>query len=182
MQLHFMSSPEYDIMVLKGGVKMSRTNWLCHDDCAVMLRLLSPANALAMETALDTGLRISDVLALRTAQLSSQRLTVIESKTGKRRKIYLPKKLYSRLKSSAGAVYVFEGRDDTNKHRTRQAVYKDVVRAARAMRVQHVGCHTARKVYAVDVYRKHGLTHCQKILGHDRPETTLIYLASELLK
>lgn len=158
-----------------------RTRWICHDDCAVMLRLLSPANALAMETALDTGLRISDVLALRTAQLSSQRLTVRESKTGKSRRVYLPKDLYRRLRAQAGSLYVFEGRDSPDRHRTRQAVYKDVRRASVAMRVKHVGCHTARKVFAVDVYRQHGLAYCQKILGHDRPETTLIYLASEIL-
>lgn len=160
---------------------MSRTAWICHDDCAVLLRLLSLANALAMETALDTGLRISDVLSIKTAQLVSQRITVRERKTGKTRRVYLPRSLLDRLKASAGSLYVFEGRDDPTKHRTRQAVYKDVVRAARAMRIKRVGCHTARKVYAVDIYRQHGLAYCQKILGHDRPETTLIYLASELL-
>lgn len=161
---------------------MSRTSWLCHDDCAVLLRLLSPANALAMECALDTGLRISDVLSLRTCQLGSQRLTVRESKTGKTRRVYLPQSLYRRLQAQAGSVYVFEGRDSPTRHRTRQAVWKDVKRATRAMRVKHVGCHTARKVFAVDIYRRQGLTACQKILGHDRPETTLIYLASELLQ
>ena len=160
---------------------MSRTNWLCHSDCAVLLRLLSPANALAMETALDTGLRISDVLALRSEQLRSQRLTVRESKTGKTRRVYLPQSLYRRLQAQAGSVYVFEGRDSPTRHRTRQAVYKDIRRASRAMRVKHVGCHTARKVFAVDLYRKHGLAYCQQVLGHDRPETTLIYLASEIL-
>ena len=107
---------------------MSRTAWICHDDCAVLLRLLSPANALAMETALDTGLRISDVLSIKTAQLVSQRVTVREKKTGKTRRVYLPRSLLDRLKASAGSLYVFEGRDDPAKHRTRQAVYKDVVR------------------------------------------------------
>ena len=160
---------------------MSRTAWICRDDCAVLLRLLSPANALAMETALDTGLRISDVLSIKTAQLVSQRITVRELKTGKTRRVYLPRSLLDRLKASAGTLYVFEGRDSPDRHRTRQAVYKDVVRAARAMRIKHVGCHTARKVYAVDIYRKSGLSVCQKVLGHDKPETTLIYLASELL-
>lgn len=135
-----------------------------------------------MECALDTGLRISDVLSLRTAQIGSQRLTVRESKTGKTRRVYLRRALWERLKAVAGSLYVFEGRDSPDKHRTRQAVYKDVKRAAKAMRVKHVGCHTARKVYAVDIYRRKGLTATQTALGHDRPETTLIYLASELCK
>lgn len=135
-----------------------------------------------MECALDTGLRISDVLSLRTVQIGSQRLTVRESKTGKTRRVYLRRALWERLKAVAGSLYVFEGRDSPDKHRTRQAVWKDVRRAAKAMRVKHVGCHTARKVYAVDIYRRKGLTATQTALGHDRPETTLIYLASELCK
>lgn len=164
-----------------GVIMIARTRWMPRDDCTVLLRLLRPANALAMETALDTGLRISDVLALRTDQMGSQCVRVRESKTGKMRRVYLRRPLWGRLRAAAGAVYVFEGRDSPSKHRTRQAVYKDVRRAARAMRVQHVGCHTARKVYAVDVYRRRGLAAAQAALGHDRPETTLIYLASELL-
>ena len=135
-----------------------------------------------MECALDTGLRISDVLSLRAAQIGSQRVTVHESKTGKTRRVYLRRALWERLKAIAGSLYVFEGRDSPDKHRTRQAVWKDVRRAAKAMRVKHVGCHTARKVYAVDIYRRKGLVATQTALGHDRPETTLIYLASELCK
>ena len=158
-----------------------RTKWIPHDDCAVLLRLLSPANALAMEAAFDTGLRISDILSLRTEQIQRQRFTVTESKTGKSRRIYIFKSLWARLKASAGRLWVFEHRTDPNRHRTRQAVYKDVKRAAKAMRIQHVGCHTARKLYAVDIYRQKGLSAAQAALGHDRPETTLIYLASELM-
>ena len=160
---------------------MSRTRWLPPSDCAVLLRLLCPTNALAMEVALDTGLRISDVLALRSDQLGSQRITVREQKTGKLRRVYLSQSLWERLRASSGSLYVFEGRDSPTRHRTRQAVWKDVRRAAKAMRVSHISCHSARKVYAVDIYRKRGLAAAQAALGHDRPETTLIYLASELL-
>lgn len=136
-----------------------------------------------MELAFDTGLRISDVLSLETKYLNG-RMTVTERKTGKRRRIYVPRDLLARLRALSGSVYVFPGRcDPEHKHRTRQAVWRDVKRAARAMRITDtVGCHTARKVYAVDIYRAHGLTAAQNALGHDRPETTLIYLATELCK
>lgn len=166
----------------RGVITIARTKWIPASDCAVLLRLLRPANALALELALDTGLRISDVLSLRTAQIGSQRLTVRERKTGKIRRVYLRRSLWERLRASAGSLYVFEGRDSPDKHRTRQAVWKDVKRAAKAMRCKHVSCHTARKVYAVDIYRRKGLTAAQAALGHDRIETTLIYLASELCK
>ena len=157
-----------------------RTKWLCRDDCAVLLRLLTPENALAMELALCTGLRISDVLALRSGQLRSQRVIVRQKKTRAVRRIYIPKALLERLRASAGAVWVFPHRYTQERHRTRQAVWRDVKRASKAMRVKSIGCHTARKVFAVDIYRKKGLEACRKALGHDRAETTLIYLASEL--
>lgn len=157
-----------------------RTSWIPHEDCAVLLRLLTPANALVMETALNTGLRVGDVLALRTEKLRKRQFSVREQKTGKARRVYLPKSLRARLLAQAGETWVFSGVDPA-RHRTRQAVWKDVKRASVAMRVKRVGCHTARKVYAVDIYKKKGLEACRKALGHDRLETTLIYLASELL-
>lgn len=166
-----------------GGDDMGRTDWMCKDDCKVLLRLLTPANALAMEVAFSTGLRIGDVLALRTEQLAP-RMSVRESKTGKRKRVYLGASLLERLRAQAGAVWVFPGAlDPVGKHRTRQAVWKDVRRAAKAMRVPGViGCHTARKVYAVDIYRKRGLSAAQAALGHDSPSVTLLYLASELIQ
>lgn len=158
-----------------------QTKWLPRDDITVLLRLLTPQNALAMELALTTGLRIGDVLALRTDQLRSQRITICQKKTKIKKRIYINNDLLNRLKSSSGAVWVFQHRNDPQRHKTRQAVWKDVKRASKAMRVKNcVGCHSARKVYAVEIFRRSGLNAAQKALGHDRPETTLIYLASEL--
>lgn len=161
-----------------------RSDWVCHDDMSVVLRLLMPANALVMELCLCTGLRVGDALALRTAQLRrGQRITITERKTGKHRRIYINKDLHSRLLAQAGVVFVFPGAlDPDHRYRTRQAVWADVKRAAKALRLD-VQCspHSARKVYAVDYYRQHGLAATQQALCHDRPETTLIYIMSELL-
>lgn len=65
-----------------------------------------PANALAVEVMLETGLRVSDVLNLRTEQLKSTRLTVCECKTGKTRVVTLSRNLLDRLKRQAGCIYV----------------------------------------------------------------------------
>ena len=172
------------IIGVMGLVIMSRSDWICRDDMAVVLRLLMPANALVIELCLDTGLRVGDVLALETAQLRrGQRITVLEHKTRKRRRIYIRKDLHSRLLAQAGVRFVFPGAlMPLEQHRTRQAVWADVKRAAKALRIRcNVSPHSARKVYAVDYYRKHGLAATQAALNHDRPETTLIYIMSELL-
>ncbi|MCM1528854.1 MAG: tyrosine-type recombinase/integrase [Alistipes sp.] len=144
---------------------------------AVLERLLMPANALVVEVMLRTGLRVSDVLSIRTEQLA-RRFTVEESKTGKHKRVYIGDALCARLRAQAGAVYVFEGAKSPERHRTRQAVWTDLKRAARALRLP--GCvapHSCRKSYACDEFRKSGsVGSVQAKLGHDRIETTLAYL------
>lgn len=149
---------------------------------------LMPANRLACQVAEHTGLRIGDVLALRTEQLrKGQRLTVRESKTGKSKRIYLPRKLYDDLMAQAGDAWVFPSPKDATKHRTRQAVWSDIKRAARAFRLpQNVVPHSLRKVYAVGEWELSGdLGKVGQRLNHSpyHPETTMIYaMAAELYR
>lgn len=150
----------------------------------MVLMLLTPANRLVMRVALHTGLRVSDVLSLRVAQLRP-RMTVREAKTGKSRRISLPASLIADLVSSgAGSEWCFPSPVDNNKHRTRQAVYKDVKRAAYALRMQgQISPHSARKVYAVrrlDDY--HGdLARVQRALNHDDITVSMIYAMADRL-
>ena len=106
-----------------------RSDWLQGDSMGHVLAAMMPENRLVMETCIATGLRASDVLNLRTERLR-QRMTVRELKTGKTRRVYFPRELYLRLVGNAGKIWVFEGRTDYTKHRTRQAVYRDVRRCA----------------------------------------------------
>lgn len=156
-----------------------RTNAIKLDAWAVLERLLTPANALVIETMLQTGLRVSDVLALTSAQLrKGQRFTVMESKTGKGKRIYIGKNLYFRLLLQQGKKWVFPSARDESKHRTRQAVWADVKRAAKALRLpQNVGTHSARKSYACGEYeRLHDLQAVKSKLNHSHIETTVLYL------
>ena len=132
-----------------------KTEYLLNREVDEVLAMLMPGNALVMRVALHTGLRVSDVLSLKTEQLAP-RFWVTDSKTGKRRQIGLPEPLLSDLKNYAGDLWVFPGKDP-REHRTRQAVWKDVKRAAKALRLpQNVGPHSARKVYAVELMQKYG--------------------------
>ena len=78
-----------------------KTEYLLQTEVDGVLATLMPANALVMRVALHTGLRVGDVLALRTAQLAP-RFWVTESKTGKRRQVGLPEPLLGDLKKCAG--------------------------------------------------------------------------------
>lgn len=161
-----------------------RTDWIKHDDMALALRLLTPENSLVVETCLVTGLRVSDVLNFTRYHLfAGNEIPVLEHKTRKMRTVHVPDNLLKRLSDNAGVYYVFEGAHSVYKHRTRQAVWHDVKRASKALRLKgNLAPHSARKIYAVQIYKEKGLEACRKALNHNDASTTLIYLLSELIK
>ena len=77
----------------KGGKKKKMTTeYLLNEQMEHVLAALTPQNALIMRTLLHTGMRLSDVLALKTAQLKPSGWYT-EGKTGKRRRFGLPGEL-----------------------------------------------------------------------------------------
>ena len=149
-----------------------------------VLCLLTPVNRLAMRVALHTGLRVSDILALKKTDIDKgQQFWITEQKTGKRRKVTLPWQIWQELRGQTGEVWVFQSRVDEKKHRTRQAVWKDIKRAQKACRLpQNAGCHSMRKVYAVELMRKYGdIERVRRALNHDRPATTMIYAMADTM-
>jgi integrase len=147
-----------------------------------VLAALMPTNRLVMKVCLHTGLRLGDVLALKTEQLQPS-FWVRESKTGKNKQVGLPGPLLRSLRQQAGREWVFEGRSDPKNHRTRQAVYRDVKRAARAFRLpQNVAPHSFRKLYAVELMGKYGdIERVRKALNHGSYAVTVIYAAADKL-
>ena len=169
---------------------MARSSYVEPTSLGLVLAALQPANRLVFEVMLATGLRVSDVLNIKTAQVKRQRFTVKEQKTGKSRRVLIPRELQLRILRQAGRLYAFEGRYDWRKHRTRQAVWLDCSRCARFF--QHgravpkgtVSPHSARKVYAVDEYHRTGdLDAVRQKLNHDPAHvaTTLLYALSDKL-
>lgn len=156
-----------------------KAEYLLQREVDNVLSVLTPGNALVMRVALHTGLRVGDCLNLKTDQLAP-RFWITEGKTGKRRQIGLPQPLLNDLKKCAGKVWVFEG-VDPKKHRTRQAVWKDVKRAAEAFRIrQNVAPHSARKVFAVELLNKYGdIEKVRKALNHSSASVTMIYAMAD---
>ena len=156
-----------------------RTEYLLAREVDLVLAALTETNRLVMRTALTTGLRVGDVLALKPDRLKPH-FWVTEEKTGKKRQVGLPEPLLSDLRKHAGTWWVFPGRNP-RKHHTRQAVWKDVKRAAHAFRLaQNVAPHSARKVYAVELMRKYGdIDRVRRALNHSSDSVTLIYAMAD---
>lgn len=156
-----------------------RTDYLLDREVEQVLDLLTVENRLVMRVALHTGLRIGDCLSLKPEQLKPN-FWLTEQKTGKRRQVGLPEPLLSDLKAAAGKWWVFPG-VNPRKHRTRQAVWKDVKRAAQAARLtSNAAPHSARKVYAVKLLEQYGdIDRVRRALNHGGIEVTLIYAMAD---
>ena len=141
-------------------------------------------NVLALRVSLETGLRIDDVLSLRASQIVRRTICGTAEKTGKpyRKTISadLAKRLAALTPNKGG--FIFPHRLDPKKHRTRQAVWGNMKKAAALMGVKlNAAPHSARKTYAVEMFKDKGLEQTQKELQHDRISTTMIYAFSDML-
>lgn len=158
-----------------------RTEYLLAQEVDHVLAALMPQNRLIMELALHTGLRISDILGMTPEQIKPQGW-ITEAKTGKRRQYGIPAQLLEKIRAQMGKDWAFPGRNG-KKPKTRQAVWADVKRAAKAFRLpQNIAPHSFRKVYAVELMRKYGdIERVQKVLCHSRPSITAIYAMADVL-
>lgn len=159
-----------------------RTDWVPREEIQHILAALTPPNRLACEVSMRTGLRIGDVLRLKTSQLKN-RFTIQEEKTGKCRRVFLSDKLLNELLENSGKIFVFPHRTNGRKHRTRQAVFKDLKRAAGLFRCREkVRPHSLRKIYAVEQYEKtKDLARVKRLLNHSSEAVTYIYAMADLI-
>jgi site-specific recombinase XerD len=150
---------------------------------SVLLFALQPANRLVCEVILQTGWRVDDVLMLKSEAIKKTVITITEQKTGKTSTKEITEDLLFRLQEQAGRLYVFEGRDDFRKHRSRQAVYLDLKRAAKRFNLKmNLAPHSLRKNYAVYL-KQNGATFedIRHELNHQNLITTMIYAMSDEL-
>lgn len=163
---------------------MARAEHILGQQLQLVLASLNPANRLVCEVMLHTGLRVGDVLALRTDKVrGSSRFWITEAKTGKAKLVGLPLPLREKLLEQAGDVWVFESGRDPKNHRTRQAVWADIKRAEKAFRLrQNCGTHSMRKDYAQDLLRRFGsVEKVKKALNHSSETVTRLYIMADAI-
>ena len=150
-----------------------------------LYRVMQRDNVLAIRLSLETGLRIDDVLRLKWENFKkSTQFTYFAKKTGKKGVKKLSKQLKNEIfgRDTQGSEYLFPGRK-RGTHRTRQAVWKDIKKAADLMGVPlNVSPHSARKTYAVELRKEEGLPAVQRELQHSDMNTTMLYAFSDLAR
>jgi integrase len=163
-----------------------RAGWVDDEKLNMILAEMKPDNSLELEVSLATGLRIGDVLNLDTVALlfGGGGLTLHEQKTGKKRKIEVPESLLGRMREICGPEFIFPHRLHLDKHRTRQAVWKDIKRACRTLKIKphRISPHSMRKIYAVREFKRTGsIESVQESLNHSSHYTTTAYAFADQL-
>lgn len=150
-----------------------------------LYRVMQRDNVLAIRVAVETGLRIDDVLRLKWENFTKPtQFTYFAKKTGKKGVKKLSKLLKTELfsRKATNSEYVFPGRK-RGTHRTRQAVWKDIKKAADLMGVSlNASPHSARKTYAVELRKTAGLPAVQKELQHSDMTTTMLYAFADMAR
>lgn len=161
---------------------MARSKWVEREYIEHILVALMRPNAEALRLSMDYGLRIGDVLNMPRSALADGVYRLKEEKTGKRRTIRLSQSHIAECYAIAGRYYVFEHRLDVHKHRTRQAVYKDLKRLCDCFRIEGLSPHSARKIYSVEQMRRTGdIKKVQKLLNHSDETVTMLYALADHL-
>lgn len=130
---------------------------------------------LPLWVALETGLRVGDVVKLRVANLKEDGLHYRAEKTKKNGVANISAALRKHLRKKG--KWLFPSPYKTGQHITRQCVWARIKKACERAGLQAEGIspHSLRKVFAVELYRERGFKAVQEALQHSNSATTEIY-------
>ncbi len=157
-----------------------RTDYLNPDSMHRLTSFMAPSAALAIHLSLETGLRIGDVVSLPTSALRGAQIHFTAQKTGKQGVAKISAALMRELMRNCNDEFLFPSKKSESGHLTRQAIWKQVKKAAEKAHIdKNIAPHSARKTFAVEEFKKHGLAATQKALQHSRSDVTLLYCLSD---
>ena len=145
-------------------------------------------NRLIWAFGINTGLRVSDILALDIEDVKNKNyVEIIEKKTGKYKRFPLNDKLKRLIKEYLETerikVYCITGEEPLfvgKKHKRldRSQVYRFINEACNTLNITiNAGCHSMRKIFGLFFYRKYNdVVLLQKIFNHSSPSITLRYI------
>lgn len=128
---------------------------------------------------INTGLRIGDLLKLRTADLKGKMsIKIQESKTSKPRTVHFDS-VYDELQdyiASNDSEWLFPSRNGDKAISTTQA-YRQLVKAGKMVDIETMGTHTMRKTFGYWHYKQYNdLATLQDILNHSSSAITIRYI------
>ena len=146
------------------------------------LKLHNKRNRLIFVFGINTGLRVSDILALDVDDvLNKTHIEIREKKTGKYKRFPINKKLkkvldeYLITKEIGEPLFI--GKKNKRLHRSQ--VYRFLNEACTALNIkENIGTHTMRKTFGYHHYKQfNDVALLQNIFSHSSPSITLKYIA-----
>jgi integrase len=129
---------------------------------------------------IETGCRVSDVLAIPRYSVDCPTMSVCERKTGKTREVSISRDLYDRIIALGGGQYAF---DRISRHRGRAPItrqlYDYYLRKACALVRLRASAHSMRHLYARELYKVcKSVDVVQTAMMHSSPRITMRYIRS----
>ena len=133
---------------------------------------------------LNSGLRVSDIVALNVEDVKDKiHISIVEKKTQKTKMFCINNKLKKVLqdftKDRKFNEPLFLGKQ--GKRLNRKEVYRFIKKACEVNNIKiHAGTHTMRKTFGYHHYKKFkDVAMLQKIFNHSHPQITLRYIGIE---
>lgn len=151
------------------------------EEIKAVLKRKSGRDYLMFVIGINTGLRIGDILKLKTEDVRDKtHVTIKEQKTGKSKRFKINQSLKSiideYITGMADEDYLFSSRKGNNPIGRVQA-YKILNNVAAKVGLDEIGCHTLRKTFGYHFYQKtKDVAQLQEILNHSAPSVTLRYI------
>lgn len=125
--------------------------------------------------AVETGLRVGDVVGLKVCDVKADGIHYKARKTGKSGVAKISAELRKKLPKKG--KWLFPSPYKRGAHITRQCVWARIKKSAERSGINSEGIspHSMRKVFAVELYREKGFKAVQEALQHSNAATTEIY-------
>lgn len=128
---------------------------------------------------INTGLRISDILPLKSKDVQGDYIKIKEKKTGKEKRFIINNDLKAEIKEYTKNMndedYLFPSQKKG--HLSRVRAYEILRQAGEKAGLEEIGTHTLRKTFGYHFYKENkDVAMLQKIFNHSAPSITLRYI------
>ena len=164
----------------RGKTGIKKPKMITNEDAGRISAILPKTDKLIFALAIESGLRISDILDIKANQIGKI-MYVRERKTGKHRVVELSEGLYEQLRPYAKPedvhnYFLFHSPRSPRAALHRSTFHRHLKRAGKIASV-NVSAHSARKLYAQNAFKSTGsIFEVQKALNHKYVTTTAAYL------
>ncbi|MGJ7910470.1 tyrosine-type recombinase/integrase [Neobacillus sp. LXY-1] len=166
-----------DVQPIRSKAQIDKMKWALDRHC-------SKRDYILFLIGINTGLRVSDLLNLKTKQIlklknkKEKEFQIKEGKTKKARMVRITS-IFEEIFNYASELeseWLFPSRKG-DKPISKIQAYRQLQKAGEWAEIESIGTHTMRKTFGYHLYKQTGnVAMLQEILNHSHPKITLTYI------